>query len=526
MRMAFLIDTCRRSAPTGFTTKSVAPARIAEITVSIEPCAVCTMTGLSMARSRICASTPMPSRSGITRSRITTSISLAARTREARERLGAIGRDHGLVAEAAHHRLEQAALDGIIVHDQNGVRHRAPRRVVVLEFRFGTILLRTGKGPINANPRTRSDALSSCHRCVPELNARLRWAIWGRRPRVEFGRSVGGQCPARGNAPRLPSRTTNRGDDRAENEDDERARNRDRALCAGSGACRLQGRSRHVARMEPRRSLPGNGCAGVQARPRACARRNARPSPPPTRASSPRCFRERTASAALHEAIARYERLDEVMGRLMSYVGLVYAGDTSDPVRAKLYGDTQERHHVGQHPCPVLPARAQPARRRGAGEGRRRGAALALSALARGHQARKAPSARGQARTSLPREIGERGRRLESLVRRDHGGPAFRGRRRGAHPRADAQQASGHAMPVSASARPRRWPRCSRRICGSSRSSPTRSPRTRTSRTAGAASRTWPTRAISRTASSPKWWRRWSRPCAPPIRASRIAITG
>ena len=49
------------------------------------------------------------------------------------------------------------------------------------------------------------------------------------------------------------------------------------------------------------------------------------------------------ASVALHEAIARYERLDEVMGRLMSYVGLVYAGDTSDPVRAKLYGDTQER---------------------------------------------------------------------------------------------------------------------------------------------------------------------------------------
>jgi oligoendopeptidase F len=49
------------------------------------------------------------------------------------------------------------------------------------------------------------------------------------------------------------------------------------------------------------------------------------------------------ASAALHGAIARYEALDEVMGRLMSYVGLVYAGDTSDPVRAKLYGDTQER---------------------------------------------------------------------------------------------------------------------------------------------------------------------------------------
>src|SRR6476659_5187930 len=46
---------------------------------------------------------------------------------------------------------------------------------------------------------------------------------------------------------------------------------------------------------------------------------------------------------ALFEAIARYERLDEVMSRLLSYVGLVYAGDTGDPLRAKLYGDTQER---------------------------------------------------------------------------------------------------------------------------------------------------------------------------------------
>ena len=54
-------------------------------------------------------------------------------------------------------------------------------------------------------------------------------------------------------------------------------------------------------------------------------------------------LREEDGSAALHAAVARYERLDEVMGRLMSYVGLVYAGDTSDPIRAKLYGDTQER---------------------------------------------------------------------------------------------------------------------------------------------------------------------------------------
>lgn len=48
-------------------------------------------------------------------------------------------------------------------------------------------------------------------------------------------------------------------------------------------------------------------------------------------------------AAALHEAVARYERLEDLLGRLMSYAGLVYSGDTTDPARAKFYGDTQER---------------------------------------------------------------------------------------------------------------------------------------------------------------------------------------
>ena len=38
-----------------------------------------------------------------------------------------------------------------------------------------------------------------------------------------------------------------------------------------------------------------------------------------------------------------YEALEELMGRIVSYAGLVYAGDTSDPKRAKLYGDIQEK---------------------------------------------------------------------------------------------------------------------------------------------------------------------------------------
>ena len=49
------------------------------------------------------------------------------------------------------------------------------------------------------------------------------------------------------------------------------------------------------------------------------------------------------APAALHVAIARYEALDDVLGRIISYAGLIYAGDTTDPVCAKFYGDAQDR---------------------------------------------------------------------------------------------------------------------------------------------------------------------------------------
>ncbi len=49
------------------------------------------------------------------------------------------------------------------------------------------------------------------------------------------------------------------------------------------------------------------------------------------------------AAQALGEAIRRYEAVEDLLGRLMSYAGLVYSGDTTDPARAKFYGDTQER---------------------------------------------------------------------------------------------------------------------------------------------------------------------------------------
>ena len=45
----------------------------------------------------------------------------------------------------------------------------------------------------------------------------------------------------------------------------------------------------------------------------------------------------------LGEALSQYEALEELVGRIVSYAGLVYAGDTVDPKRAKLYGDVQEK---------------------------------------------------------------------------------------------------------------------------------------------------------------------------------------
>src|SRR5580692_7507076 len=47
--------------------------------------------------------------------------------------------------------------------------------------------------------------------------------------------------------------------------------------------------------------------------------------------------------SALAATVRRYEAIDDLMGRLGSYAGLVHAGDTVDPARTKFYGDMQER---------------------------------------------------------------------------------------------------------------------------------------------------------------------------------------
>ena len=49
------------------------------------------------------------------------------------------------------------------------------------------------------------------------------------------------------------------------------------------------------------------------------------------------------AGGSLAEAVRRYETIDDLMGRLASFAGLIHAGNTVDPARTKFYGDVQER---------------------------------------------------------------------------------------------------------------------------------------------------------------------------------------
>jgi oligoendopeptidase F len=50
-----------------------------------------------------------------------------------------------------------------------------------------------------------------------------------------------------------------------------------------------------------------------------------------------------SGGAMLAAAVRRYEAIDDLMGRLGSYAGLLHAGNTIDPIRTKFYGDVQER---------------------------------------------------------------------------------------------------------------------------------------------------------------------------------------
>ena len=109
----------------------------------------------------------------------------------------------------------------------------------------------------------------------------------------------------------------------------------------------------------------------------------------------------KASGAGLLEAIKRYEALEELLGRIMSYAGLVYSGDTTDPARMKFYGDTQEKITSASSDLLFFELElnrlddalaAKLAARR----------AQALPALARGYPQGQALSARRQARAIVP----------------------------------------------------------------------------------------------------------------------------
>jgi oligoendopeptidase F len=53
--------------------------------------------------------------------------------------------------------------------------------------------------------------------------------------------------------------------------------------------------------------------------------------------------RGKDASKKLADAVKRFEGLEDLMGRIMSYASLIYAGDTTNPAHGKFYGDAQEK---------------------------------------------------------------------------------------------------------------------------------------------------------------------------------------
>src|SRR5260370_5692662 len=55
------------------------------------------------------------------------------------------------------------------------------------------------------------------------------------------------------------------------------------------------------------------------------------------RASSP------DGGKALAAAVQEFESIDDLIGRIASFAGLIHSADTTDPVRTKFFGDVQER---------------------------------------------------------------------------------------------------------------------------------------------------------------------------------------
>ena len=175
------------------------------------------------------------------------------------------------------------------------------------------------------------------------------------------------------------------------------------------------------------------------------------------------------AGEALAAAVQDYEQLQDLAGRISSYAGLRYAGDTSDPERSKFYGDMQEQItavatnllffelELNRLDDDVLETAMASAGTR------------PLQTLARRSAQGEALSARGPRRAAVPRKDGDRQQCMEPSVRRDHERLAVRDRRRGTGDRADPQPAARSRAGKTAHGPPRPSPKRSRKTSAPSR---------------------------------------------------------
>ena len=229
-------------------------------------------------------------------------------------------------------------------------------------------------------------------------------------------------------------------------------------------------------------------------------------------------------AAGLLEAIRRYERIQAVSGRVMSYAGLRYYQNTTDPVRAKFFGDRQTELTDLSTPLVFFTLELN----------RVDDARLDALVAADAELARYKPVL-DRIRKMKPYQLSDE---LEKFLHDQSVVGAAAWNRLFDETMAGLEfEVDGETLPLEATLnllsdqdRARRagrrrgaGRRSSRRGCRSSPASPTRSPRTRRSRTAGASCRRRRPRATSPTTSSPRWSRRCATRSSPPTRGSRTA---
>ena len=150
------------------------------------------------------------------------------------------------------------------------------------------------------------------------------------------------------------------------------------------------------------------------------------------------------AGERLSEAVRAYEALQDLMGRIMSYASLLYAGDTSDPARAKFFGDAQEKVTALAGDLLFFELELNRLDDERSRERRWRRLPLAHYRPWLEDIRRERPHQLSDDLEQLFLEKIDVGRRrLESAVRRNHRFAAFRFRRRGADARTVARQVAG-----------------------------------------------------------------------------------